>query len=121
MNNFTVDFYKELDGTKPLATFIKSLETKLRAKVVANLNLLEEYGNMAREPLSKPLSDGIFEVRTIMGNNIVRVLYFFDEEKVIIATNGFVKKQQKTPQSEIDLAKSRREDYFRRKEAGQYE
>ena len=62
-----------------------------------------------------------FEVRTVEGNDIVRVLYFFDEEKIIIATNGFVKKQQKTPKSEIDLAKKRREDYFFRKEAGRYE
>lgn len=121
MSSFIVNFYKEADGSKPLSDFIKSLDTKMRAKVVANLQLLEEYGNFAREPLSKFLGDGIFEVRTIEGNNIVRVLYFFDEEKIIIATNGFVKKQQKTPKNEIDLAKKRREDYFCRKEAGTYE
>ena len=75
--NFIVDFYKEADGSKPLSGFIKSLNTKMKAKVVANLQLLEEYGNFAREPLSKPLGDGIFEVRTIEGNDIVRILYFF--------------------------------------------
>ena len=119
--NFIVDFYKEADGNKPLSLFIKSLNTKMKAKVVANLHLLEEYGNFAREPLSKYLGDGIFELRTIEGNDIVRILYFFDEGKIIIATNGFVKKQQKAPQSEIDLAKKRRKDYFFRKEAGTYE
>lgn len=67
----------------------------MKAKVVANLQLLEEYGNFAREPLSKPLGDGIFEVRTIEGNDIVRIFYFFDEGRIIIATNGLVKKQQK--------------------------
>ena len=76
---------------------------------------------MAREPLSKDLGDGIFELRTIEGNDIVRVLYFFDKERIIIATNGFVKKQKKTPRSEIELAKDRRTDYHRRKEAGTYE
>jgi|GEM_PF-3602378 toxin-antitoxin system, toxin component, relE family len=45
------------------------------------------------------------ELRTILGNNIVRILYFFDEDEIIIATNGFVKKQQKTLRSEILLAK----------------
>lgn len=118
---FIVNFYKEMNGSKPLSEFIKSLNIKMKAKVVANLHLLEEYGNLAREPLSKPLGDGIFEVRTVEGNDIVWILYFFDEEKIIIATNGFVKKQQKTPKSEIDLAKKRREDYFFRKEAGIYE
>ena len=76
---------------------------------------------MAREPLSKELEDGIFEIRTVEGNNIVRILYFFDKERIIIATNGFVKKKQKTPRGEIDLAKRRRADYLCRKEAGTYE
>ena len=121
VSNFIVDFYKEMDGSKPLGEFIKALDMKMKAKVVANLHLLEEYGSFAREPLSKPLEDGIFEVRAVEGNNIVRILYFFDEGKIIIATNGFVKKQQKTPKNEIELAKKRRKDYFCRKEAGIYE
>lgn len=121
MEKFRVDFYKKEDGTKPVGQFIRSLDLKMKAKVVANMHLLEEYGNMAREPLSKELGDGIFELRTIEGNDIVRVLYFFDRDRIIIATNGFVKKQQKTPRSEIELAKDRRTDYHRRKEAGTYE
>ena len=121
MDKFRVDFYREEDGTKPVGDFIRSLEVKMKAKVVANMHLLEEYGNMAREPLSKELEDGIFELRTIENNNIVRILYFFDKDRIIIATNGFVKKKQKTPRSEIDLAKRRRSDYHRRKEAGTYE
>ncbi|MBR1641786.1 MAG: type II toxin-antitoxin system RelE/ParE family toxin [Butyrivibrio sp.] len=121
MSVFSVDFYKETDGRKPVGVFIRSLDIKMKAKVVANLHLLEEYGNLAREPLSKELRDGIFELRTIEGNNIVRILFFFDENRIIIATNGFIKKQQKTPRSEIDLAKQRREDYYSRKEAGIYE
>ena len=121
MNTFKVDFYKAADGSKPLVSFLNSLEVKMKAKVMANLVLLEEYGNMAREPLSKPIGDGLFEMRTVSGNDIVRVLYFFDGGRIIIATNGFVKKKQKTPRKEIDLAKKRRADYFRRKEAGIYE
>jgi len=121
LQNFKVDFYKEEDGTKPVGQFIRSLEIKMKAKVVGNLHLLEEYGNMAREPLSKELEDGIFELRTIEGDNIVRILYFFDKGRIIIATNGFVKKKQKTPRSEIELAKKRRADYERRKKEGTYE
>lgn len=59
--------------------------------------------------------------RILKLTDIVRVLYFFDKDRIIIATNGFVKKQQKTPRSEIELAKDRRSDYHRRKEAGTYE
>lgn len=88
----------------------------MKAKVVSDLHRLEMLGNEARAPLSRYLEDDIFELRTILGSNIVRVLYFFDEDQIIIAVNGFVKKQQKTPRNEILLAKQRRADYFSRKD-----
>lgn len=121
MSGFVVNFYREADGSKPLGAFIKSLDIKMKAKVIANLQLLEEYGNMSREPLSKHLEDGIFELRVIESGNIIRILYFFDNEKIIIATNGFVKKTNKTPRGEINLAKQRRTEYFRRKGLDDYE
>ena len=121
MGKFTVDFYKKENGTKPVKEFIMSREARMQAKIVANLNLLEEYGNMAREPLSKELEDGIFELRIIESGKIARILYFFDKNRIIIATNGFVKKRQKTPRSEIKTAKRRRADYYKRMEAGIYE
>ena len=121
MEKFRVDFYKDINGNKPLTDFIQLLNVKMKAKLVASLYLLEEYGNLAREPLSKHLVDGIYEIRVIESGNIVRVLYFFDEGRIIIVTNGFIKKQQKTPKNEIELAKKRREDYYSRKEAGTYE
>ena len=60
--------------------------------------------------------DGIYELRSKTGTDIDRILYFFEENRIIIATNGFVKKQQKTPKAEIELAKKRRMYYFSRKE-----
>jgi len=113
---FSVNFYREEDGSKPVGEFIRSLDTKMKAKVVSDLHRLEMLGNEARAPLSKFLEDDIFELRSVSGSNIVRILYFFDEDEIIIATNGFVKKQQKTPRSEILLAKQRRAIYMAGKE-----
>ena len=48
MSNFTVNFYKDPDGSKPLGLFIRQLDLKMKAKVLANLHLLEEYGIYAR-------------------------------------------------------------------------
>ena len=118
MNHFSVDFFRDEDGTKPVGNFIRTLPVKMKAKVVSDLHILEEYGNMAREPLSKSLGDGIFELRSIFGNDIVRILYFFDGQRIIIATNGFVKKQQRTPPAEIELAKRRRKIYYQRMQTG---
>ena len=87
----------------------------MQTKLFRLLELLELKGNELREPYSKSLSDGIFEIRAIQGNNITRVLYFFVVDKKIILTNGFVKKTQKTPDSEITLAKKYRADYELRK------
>jgi phage-related protein len=45
------------------------------------------------------------------------LLGFFDGDDLIILTNGFVKKSQKTPQNEIKLAEKRKKDYLDRKDA----
>ena len=62
---------------------------------------------MLREPYSKHLDDGIFELRCKFGSDITRVLYFFYYEGKIILTNGFVKKTQKTPKEEIQIVLKR--------------
>ena len=76
--------------------------------------MLEDYGPDLKQPYSKHLEDGIFELRVKFSSNITRTLYFFAKGKRIILTNGFVKKTQKTPKKEIDLAKKRKVDYLER-------
>ncbi|MBQ3664466.1 MAG: type II toxin-antitoxin system RelE/ParE family toxin [Clostridia bacterium] len=113
---FKVEFYETEDGRKPVEEFLDSLDIKSRAKMGAMMLLLAEKGNELREPYTEPLENGIFELRAIQGNNISRALFFFYSGKRIIITNGFVKKQQKTPKKEIELAKIRRKDFYRQEE-----
>lgn len=114
MIKFEVVFYEEENGDCPVEEFINSLDTKMRAKMVGLLELLEEKDNQLREPYSKMLDDGIFEIRCTVGNDITRVVYFFYYEGKIILTNGFIKKTQKTPSGQIKLAKRRRADFQER-------
>lgn len=114
MDNFNVIFYKKADGTVPILEFLEGLNVKMEAKVARAIAILSEKGNELREPTSKPLNDGIFELRAQVGNDISRVLYFFVVNRKIVLTHGFIKKTEKTPQSEIDKAKNYREDYLRR-------
>ena len=86
----------------------------MKAKFVGLLEVLEEKGNNLREPYSKHIDDGIFEIRCKVGTDISRVMYFFYFDKRIILTNGFIKKSQKTPSKEIKLAKKRRTDFIER-------
>lgn len=114
MTKFEVVLYERANGECPVEEFITSLDMKMQAKMIGLLELLEEKGNQLREPYSKSIDDGIFELRCKVGNNIARILYFFYYEGKIILTNGFVKKTQKTPTEEIKLAKERRSDFKER-------
>lgn len=116
MDGFEVEFFEKSDGSYPAETFILSQNVKMRAKLFRILDLLSEKGYELREPYSKMLEDGIFEIRAKQGTDITRVLYFFAVGRKIILTNGFVKKTQKTPLGEITLAKKYRAEYEQRKE-----
>ncbi len=116
LRKFDVNFYKEENGYCPVEQFLDSLDNKMKAKILKMIMLLQQNGNELREPYSKSLGDGIFELRVKQATDITRILYFFVIGNKIILTNGFVKKTQKTPQGEIDLAKKYRDDFLRRKE-----
>ncbi len=114
MDKFEVEFYTKDNGEKPAKDFILGLDVKMRVKILGIIDVLEEKGNQLREPYSKHLEDGIFEIRGKVGTDIARVLYFFYYGKKIIMTNGFIKKTQGTPKQEIKLAKRYRKDYLER-------
>jgi phage-related protein len=104
VENYILIFYDLPDGTEPAREFIQSLETKMRAKAVREIGLLEEVGQELREPHSKPIQEGIFELRIRWSKDTARVFYFFYVDKQIVLTNGFMKKTQKTPRKEIEKA-----------------
>ena len=114
MTLFDIEFYTLEDGSKPVEQFLDSLNSKMRVKAVNSLELLEEFGNLLREPHSKYLSDGIFELRIKFASDISRIFYFFVVHNKIVLTNGFVKKTQKTPPGELEKEKKYKADYERR-------
>ena len=65
------------NGEVPVEEFLDSINPKMRAKIFGLLGILQEKGNMIREPYSKHIGDGIFELRCKFGSDITRVLYFF--------------------------------------------
>ena len=111
MQNYNIEFYSKENGEEPAREFILGLEPKMQAKILKILDLLQNNGPYMRLPYSEHLDDGIFEIRAKQSTNISRVLYFFTMGQKIVLTNGFMKKTQKTPKKEIDLAKKYRKDY----------
>ena len=108
---FSVDFYRLPNGRAPVEDFLDGLNIKMRNKALDSLLLLEEFGNNLREPYSKSIGDGLFELRIKFSSDISRVFYFFFADNKVILTNGFIKKTRKTPKVEIDLAKKYKADY----------
>ncbi|GHU77113.1 toxin RelE [Clostridia bacterium] len=114
MQNFEAVFYVKSDGTSPVREFIVALEPKMRAKVVRLINMLETNGTELREPYSKHLRDGVFELRVQTSSNASRVLYFYYEGRKVVLTHGFIKKTQTTPPKEIERAIGYRREYLER-------
>ena len=105
MLRFKVISYEKENGEVPVEDFLDSVSPKMRAKIFGLLGILQEKGNMLREPYSKHLDDGIFELRISQSSNITRILYFFIKGDTAVLTNGFIKKTMFTPRGEIELAK----------------
>lgn len=92
---FEIIFYETKKGERPAEDFIISLQPKMQAKIIGMMHVLEDNGNLVREPYSKYIDDGIFELRCKVGSDISRVMYFFYVGKKIVMTNGFVKKHKR--------------------------
>ena len=88
----------------------------MRAKMLREIGLLAANGPDLREPDSKNIGDGIFELRAKVGSDISRVLYFFFVGRRAILTNGFIKKTTKTPSGEKEKALRYRAEYLSREE-----
>ena len=60
-----------------------------------------------KEPLSKHIEPGLWELRVKSGSDILRILYTFKKGKIIILLHAFIKKDQKTPENELVIARNR--------------
>jgi len=116
-DKYKVSFFEKNNGEIPAEEFINSLDDKIAAKIYWIFSMIETNGPEMREPYSKHLDDGIFEVRAQIGTNLARVLYFFIVGKRVIATHGFTKKTQKTPTQEIKIAKEYRKEFLEKEAA----
>lgn len=110
-----IKFYKDENNKSPIIEFLDNLKSKEAQKVTWVLSLIEDHDIVPKTYYKKLVNtDDIWEVRAQSGGNIFRLLCFQHEGKVIVLTNGFQKKTQKTPKNEIRLAEKRKNDWLRR-------
>lgn len=85
--------------------FFQKQNQKVKDKIIWTFKLIETIQQVPEEYL-KHLegTDGLYEVRVKLGSNSFRIFCFFSQGKLIVLANGFQKKSQKTPKSEVEKA-----------------
>jgi len=112
---FTVEFYETEAGKWPVREFpdeLKASDPDDFAAVVAGLAKLRNR-QYRREPLSKALGDGLFELRHV-GKLNTRILWFFMRDRRIVAVHGIRNKGQAIPARDLDMARERMRDWRKR-------
>lgn len=93
--------------------FYKGLDNKIKEKIQFVFELIKQVERVPVKFLA-PMSsyDGLFEIRVEYQSNIYRIFCCFDEGKMVVLFNGFQKKTQKTPKTEILKAMRLKQEYF---------
>ena len=101
--------YYAIDNKSPVVEFIKEQSPKHRAKILREIDLLEEFGLFLGMPHIKKLKNynDLWELRIKHSSNIFRILFLNHKEGTFILLHAFKKKSDKTPQREINKALNR--------------
>jgi phage-related protein len=104
-------FYKNY-----FAIFFHTQTKKVQNKILWTFRIIEELEKIP-EVYFKHIesTDGLYEIRVQVGNNIFRIFCFFDDLNIVIVGHGFQKKTSKTPKKEIDLANRIKNEYYEEK------
>jgi len=98
--NYFLAFYEKQDSkTKDKIDYVLDLVKHVRQVPIKFLKHLEG-------------TDGLYEIRVSTSNKIIRIFCFFDSGRLVILTNCFIKKTQKTPRKELKLALRLMQEYF---------
>lgn len=100
-------FYREDNGTEPVREWLSELGKMDRRLIGEDIKTVE-YGWPIGMPVCRAMGKGLYEVRSdITGSRIARVLFCINQNQMVLL-HGFIKKTQKTPRAELDIAEKRK-------------
>ncbi len=103
----TIIFYKDY-----FQKFFVKQKDKVRDKIIWTFELIEELPRVPETYLKHiEGTDGLYEIRVQLGNEIYRIFCFFDKGQLVVIINSFQKKRQKTPKEEIEKAIKIKQEY----------
>ena len=107
----TVILYKDY-----FSDFYSQQKQKVKDKILWTFKIIETIQRVPEDYLKHMEgTDGLYEIRVQQGSDIFRIFCFFDEGKLVVLANGFHKKTQKTPKTEIEKAIKIKSDYEKEK------
>lgn len=102
-----INYYHNQNNVSPVKEWLDELANEPKAEIFRVFQMLSKYGIDLGLPFVRPLESKIYEIRAKDKSGIYRVLYFAHRDKTFILLHGFIKKSQKTPRKEIDIALKR--------------
>jgi phage-related protein len=101
-----VVFFRTRAGGEPVREWLRSLSPIEDRKQIGVDIKTVEFGWPIGMPVCRPLGDGLYEVRSnLTQNQIARVLFYIDAKGRMVLLHGFIKKTQKTPPAQLELAR----------------
>jgi phage-related protein len=106
LKRIEVIFFRTSAGGEPVRDWLRSLKPIEDRKQIGVDMKTVEFGWPVGMPVCRPLGDGLYEVRSSLSQNrIARVLFYIDTKGRMVLLHGFIKKTQKTPTADLDLAR----------------
>jgi phage-related protein len=106
LTEIPVVFYRTSGGAEPVLDWLRELPAGDRRAIGTDLATVQ-FGWPIGMPLCRPLGNGLWEVRSSLPSRRIARLLFFVEGGRIGVVHGFIKKTQKTPADDLDLARRR--------------
>lgn len=107
-------FFRTEAGREPVREWLRSLPYSEDRKRIGQDIKTVEFGWPVGMPTCRPVGGGIYEVRTHLDKNrIARVLFYIDQNERMVLLHGFIKKTQKTPNQDLQLARDNKSKHER--------
>ena len=110
-----IEYFETANGRRPVQEFVDSLDAGSKAKIARTLDLLEEFGVKLGMPYAKHVEGDLWELRTRVGSNQYRIIYFLYTGGAFILLHGFMKKSGPIPQQDLRAARARRAEFLTRR------
>lgn len=109
MKRIIAKFYQNSSGYEPVREFLQDF-SKEDKKIIGVDIMAVEYGWPIGMPTCRPLGDSLYEVRSkVSSGREVRVLFCIEANEMVLL-HGFIKKSQKTPDKDLQLARKRKNE-----------